>query len=489
MSSIIGRTLEKKELEEVFNSNEAELVAVYGRRRVGKTYLIKNYFQLKKCVYFQTTGIYKGSLSEQLTRFAKEIGETFYGMASIKTPINWMDAFDELTRAFTHAPKNKKILLFFDELPWMATRKSGVISALEYFWNRHWVSNSKIKLIVCGSAASWIIKKIIKNKGGLHNRVTRKIRLLPFNLHDTLLFLKHIDYPCDHQQVLKLYMIMGGIPFYLKQLKKNYSIDQNIEQLFFNPDGLFFDEFDEIFSSLFENSDQYKELITLIAACKDGISRMTLEEKSKLTSKGGRLTRRLEDLENAGFISSYIPFGHKKLGIFYRINDEYCYFYLRWLDSIKKQLKIDRGKGFWKKTSKTPEYYNWMGYAFENVCYKHISQIKKALEIEPFSLSSPWRYVPRKGSRENGAQIDLLFDRDDKAITICEIKYTELPYSIDKQCAENLTRKIEVFMRITRSNKQIFLAIISANDIKKSIYSEEIVNNVVTSKDLFEKEE
>jgi len=489
MNDIIGRSLEKKELEEIFNSNDAEFVAVYGRRRVGKTYLIKNFFQMKKCIYFQTTGIYNGSLSEQLTRFAKEIGETFYGMASIKVPINWMDAFDELNRAFTRVPKNKKIVVFFDELPWMATRKSGVVSALEYFWNRYWVSNSKIKLIVCGSAASWIIKKIIKNRGGLHNRVTRKMRLLPFNLHDTFLFLKNIPYQCNQQQALKLYMIMGGVPFYLKQLKKNYSIDQNVEKLFFNSDSLFFDEFDEIFSSLFENSDQYKELITLIASCKDGISRKTLEEKSKLTGKGGRLTRRLEDLENAGFISSYIPFGHKKLGIFFRINDEYCYFYLRWIEAIKNNLKQDRGKGFWKKTCKTPEYFNWMGYAFENVCYKHIPQIKKALDIEQFSFSSSWRYVPRKGSEEKGAQIDLLFDRDDKAITICEIKYTELPYAIDKQCADNLMQKIQVFKKITHTNKQIFLAIISANDIKKTMYSEKMINGIVTNNDLFANEE
>ena len=323
-----------------------------------------------------------------------------------------MDAFEELTNAIKKSPKNRnrKIVLFFDELPWMATRKSGVISALEYFWNRYWVDDPRIKLIVCGSAASWIIKKIIKNRGGLHNRVTRKIRLIPFNLHETFLFLKHIGYQCNRQQALKLYMVMGGIPFYLKQIKKNYSVDQNIDKLFFNSNGLLFDEFDEVFSSLFDHSDQYRELITLIASYKDGVSRSTLEEKNKLTGAGGRLTRRLEDLENAGFISHYIPFGHKKLGVFSRINDEYCYFYLKWIKAIKHILKQDRTTKFWKKIINTPEYFNWMGYVFENSCYKHIPQIKKALSLDDSSLFSPWRYIPRKGSQESGSQIDLLFD-------------------------------------------------------------------------------
>lgn len=489
MDSIVGRRAEKQELEDAYNSNEAELIAVYGRRRVGKTFLIKNFFQTKKCFFFQTTGIYKGSLEEQLTRFIKEIGDAFYNNASIKVPASWMEAFDALTIAIKQIPKNKKIVLFFDEMPWMASRKSGLISALEYFWNRYWVNDKRIKLVVCGSAASWIIRKIIKNRGGLHNRVTRKIKLLPFNLYETTLFLKKLGYICDYHQTLKIYMIFGGVPFYLKQLKRNYSIDQNIDKLFFNPNGLLFDEFYEVFSSLFDDSEQYRELIILITSYREGISRRALEEKNKLTGKGGRLTKRLEDLENAGFISSYISFGHKKLGVFYRISDEYCYFYLRWIQAIKNQLKRDRASKFWKKLINTPEYFNWMGYVFENICYKHIPQIKKALEIDESSLSSPWRYTPRKGSDEKGAQIDLLFDREDKAITICEIKYTDAPYILDKQSAELLERKINIFKKVTRTNKQIFLAFISANGMKKTTYSQAIVNNIITLNELFEKEE
>ncbi len=487
MSSIIGRINEKIELEDAYKSNEAEFIAIYGRRRVGKTYLIRSFFQDKKGKYFQTTGIYKGSLDKQLSRFAKELGNTFYGGAHLKAPTDWMTAFDELTRAITQIRGKEKIILFFDELPWMATRKSGILSAIEYFWNRYWSNDPRIKLIVCGSSASWIIKKIIKNRGGLHNRVSRKINLVPFDLHDSSLYLKHLGYSCTHQQICKLYMVMGGIPFYLKNIKKRYSIEQNVDNLFFQSNGMFFDEFDEVFNSLFENSEQYKEIINLIASYRDGVSRSLIDEKTKLISGGGSLTRRLENLEHAGFISSFVPYGHRKLGIFYRISDEFCYFYLRWVHPIKNQLKQGNIRRYWKDLVKKPEYFSWQGYAFENISYKHLSQIKKSLVIDESSLASPWRYVPRKGSKDQGAQIDLLFDRQDGAITLCEIKYTEQPFKIDKQYAQQLNRKLEVFKQITRTDKQIFISMITAGGLLESIYSDEMICKTVILEDLFQK--
>jgi len=482
---IIGRILEQAELEAAFASNEAELIAVYGRRRVGKTFLIKNFFQSKPCIYFQITGIYKGSLKKQLTEFAKQLGATFYRGASIKRAANWLEMFHELTRALTEAPPDQKIVLFFDEFPWLAARKSGVISALEYFWNQLWSDDNRIKLIVCGSSASWIIHKIIKNRGGLHNRITRKIKLLPFNLADTFSYLQHLHYSCDQLQTLKLYMVTGGVPFYLKNIKKNYSVDQNINHLFFNSNGPFFDEFDEVFSSLFDHSEQYKELITIITQYKDGISRKLLNKKNKLTGAGGRLTKRLEDLEYAGFITSYIPWGHKKYGIFYRISDDYCYFYLKWIEPIKTQLKKETATNFWKRIIATPEYYGWLGYSFENICYKHILQIKKALGIEEYSLAFPWRYIPKKNVPEDGVQIDLVMDRDDNAITLCEIKYSEKPFIIDKQLRNELQSKIDIFKKKTKTKKQIFFAMILSDGLKKTSHSETLIHSIVTLEDLF----
>ncbi len=365
---IIGRDIEKNELEEAYSSKKAELIAVYGRRRIGKTYLIKNFFKSKKCIYFQTIGIYKGTIETQLARFAKEIGETFYNGATLKPSNNWMEAFDELTKAIAQIPASKKVAVFFDELPWLATRKSGILPALEYFWNRHWSQDPRLKIIFCGSAASWIIKKIIKNRGGLHNRITRKLRLLPFNLYETSVYLKYIGYACNYQQMLKLYMTIGGIPFYLNNLKKNCSVDQNIDKLFFNATGLFFNEFDEIFSSLFDNAENYKALLMLIAEHKSGMPRSMIDD-SKIaiaTSKGGRLTQRLAGLEDAGFITTYLPFGHKKFGSYYRISDEYCYFYLKWISPIKANLKQREAIRYWKRIINTPAYFSWLGEPVNN---------------------------------------------------------------------------------------------------------------------------
>lgn len=485
MEQVIGRDPEKQILDTIYSSREAELVAVYGRRRVGKTYLVKHHFQAKKCVYFHITGIKKGAIKVQLERYTKVLGDVFYSGASIKTPDTWMNAFEELTNAIARLPKSRKVVLFFDELPWLANRKSGVLQAIEYFWNRYWVDDKRLKLILCGSSSSWMIDKIIKNRGGLHNRVTRKIKLMPLTLEESKVFIESQGMQLSQPQLLKLYMAIGGIPYYLKQLSKNHSIDQNINQLFFNSDGLFFNEFDEVFFSLFDEADAYKELVKIIAKSTSGILRNDLEKQNKLTGKGGYLSKRLDDLEAAGFITGYIPFEHKRRGTYYRISDEYCHFYLKWIEPVKAQLKQESNTHYWFSIANSPSYYAWTGYAFENICYKHIAQIRKALNIPSSALSSPWRYSPRAKSKESGAQVDLLFSRPDNSTTLCEIKYTDHQFVIDKQYAENLKNKRSVFIKVTRTRGQVFMAMISAGGVKKNKYSDELLSGIVTLDDLF----
>lgn len=487
MDLIIGRENEKKLLEEIYRSNSAEFVALYGRRRVGKTYLVKNFFQSKKCIFFQTVGLYQAPIEEQISRFMIELGNTFYEGAPLQIPQSWLEAFEVLNKAIESTPTNKKIVLFLDEFPWMATPRSGVTRALEYYWNRHWSYNSQVKLVICGSSASWIIHKIVKNKGGFHNRLTQKILLEPFNLHDTYAYLKHIGYKCSYYQATLLFMVIGGVPFYLKQIKKSLSVEQNINKLFFEKDSQLLNEFDEIFASLFDDSEAYRELVMLIASSKEGFSRKIIEDTNKLTGKGGRLTRRLEDLEYAGFISSYLPLGHKKRGVFYRVSDNYCYFYLKWIYPIKNQLKQNPNTPYWKRIVGMPDYYSWLGYAFENICYKHLSQIKNALGIEEYSLAAPWRYMPTKNDDHVGAQIDILFDRSDNAITVCEIKFTEKPFLIDKAYANILRNKVAVFEKIYKPKKQVFLAMICGGGLKENMYSEDLIQGKVVLEDLFKK--
>jgi len=486
MTQIIGRKQEQQELLEAFSSKNAEFVVVYGRRRVGKTFLIEEFFKKQKCTYFNVIGVQEGLLKEQLEEFAKAIGKTFYKGASIAASSTWMHAFEELTKAIEGLPKNNKVVLFFDELPWMVTRRSRMLQALDYYWNRHWSKYQNLKLVVCGSSASWIIKNIIHHRGGLHNRYTRSILLKPFSLFETKAFLQNKEIKLNDRQILQLYMVLGGIPHYLAQVKRGLSAAQNINYLCFRENGILFSEFDKLFKSLFEDAKTYIELIKIIAQVREGVSRALIEEQSKFSSKGGTLTDRLNDLELAGFIKSFLPTSHQRQGVYYRIVDEYSYFYLRWIEPIKHTLIAQElANNYWTDKAKMPEHLSWMGYAFESVCYKHLTQIRNALNIKASRVGA-WRYSPRGGTSESGAQIDLLFERDDGAITICEIKCTEQPFNINKEYYNQLLNKINIYKQVTRTSKQIFIAFISANGIKETVYSNELIDNTITLDNLFQ---
>lgn len=486
MGIIIGRKAEQKTLLNVMQSKNAEFVVVYGRRRIGKTYLIAQFFLKQNCLFFRATGIQNGKLKDQLKEFSKGIGHTFYKDASIAQPDSWMQAFEELTKAIENIDSTKKIIIFLDELPWMATRRSGILEALGYYWNQYWSNNERIKLIVCGSSASWIIKNIIYNKGGLHNRATNEILLKAFSLLECREFLQYQGIKFNDYQVLQLYAVMGGVPHYLKHVVRGQSAAENINNLCFRENGLLFSEFNKLFKSLFKNAKVYIELIKIIASTRQGLARTDIEKKSKLTTKGGTLTERLNDLELAGFIKSFLPFKSKEQGIFYRVFDEYVYFYLKWIEPEKQVLLgFDSSSEYFSEKMSTPEYFSWMGYTFESICYKHISQIRSALGISSGTRVGTWRYIPKRGSKEQGAQIDLLFERKDGAISICEIKCTEKSYVIDKAYYNFLLNKINIYKFATKTTKQIFVAFISAAGLKKNTYAEQIVDGVVTLADLF----
>jgi len=486
---LIGREPEQEILRDFFDSSRPEFLAIYGRRRIGKTYLIKQFFNKIECIFFTVTGVKDGKVSLQLKRFIKEIETVFYKGTEIKEGKNWFEAFDSLTEAIEKFTlREQRIVLFFDEFPWMATHRSGLLQALEYFWNHKWSNDSRIKLIICGSSASWIINKIINNKGGLHNRITRKIKLMPFDLEETNLFLQARDIKLNYKQITQLYMVTGGIPYYLLNLKTGFSSTQLIEQLAFQHNSLLLKEFDNLFASLFNNADDYVDLLRVIAKNRYGITQKELIKGSRKISRGGGAVRKLIELEEAGFIISFTPHLHYKRGIYYRLIDEYTLFYFDWIEPVRNTLqKESLEAGYWSVKQNSPKWHSWAGYAFEAICYKHLRLIRKKLNISPASISNGWRHVPTAKSKERGAQIDLLFDRDDDTITLCEIKYTHEPFIIDKEFAENLKRKIDVFKKKTRTKKQLFLAMISANDIKKTIYSEEMITGVVVLEDFFRK--
>ena len=486
MSKILGRLKEKELLNRLLKSKNAEFLALYGRRRIGKTYLVRNFFEEASCVFFHVTGLQEGKLEEQLELFTKQIGATFYNGANLAPRKRWMEAFEDLTNAIQTLPKNKKVVLFFDEFPWMVTKKSKLLQALDYYWNRYWVNDPRLKLIVCGSSASWIIKNIINNKGGLYNRITYSLKLEPFTLGETRSFLKNKGIPLNPQQVLSLYLVLGGVPHYLSRLNKGKSAAESIDELCFQTNGLLFGEFENLFKSLFHESEIYLKLCRTIAKYRYGIGQAQLIKESQIP-QGGRITQRLKELEDTGFIMSFIPYGHKEKGVSYKIIDEYTLFYFHWIEphlsAIRKQ---DRISGYWLSKSKTPGWRSWAGYAFEAVCYKHLPLIRRALHIDPGAEVGTWRYTPKKRQPdEEGAQIDLLFDRPDGIITLCEIKYTEQPFAIDKAYAKNLLNKIEIYQKHTRTKKQIFIAMITSGGLKPTLYSEDLITQHVGLEDLF----
>jgi uncharacterized protein len=482
MKPLVGREEETSILQQLLSSKQAEFIALYGRRRVGKTYLVQQYCT-KQGIYLECTGIKDGKLSEQLINFIKSFAATFYPGLALNKPKSWRDAFELLTTEIKKIPSSQKVIIFLDELPWLAKRKSLLLQSLDYFWNTQWNKLPNFKLIVCGSAASWMLEHLINAKGGLHNRITKSILLEPFTLGETKQFLINRGIKFTEKQVLDIYMVMGGVPFYLAQLQKSKSIAQNIQEICFKKDGLLFNEFPRLFKALFDKAELNLRIVREIAKLRYGIS--FTELANRVNQKvGGRFKTRLDELEAAGFIQSFLPYGRKKRDRYYRIIDEYTLFYLKWIEEIAINKSMPRGNNYWIGIAKSPSWQSWSGYTFEMICYKHADKIIHALKLNNIScLINHWRYIPKQ--QEPGAQIDLLLDRDDNAITLCEIKYSKEPYVIDKSYAQILLNKIEVLQKNIQANKQIFVIFITASGLKTNAWSQELINDVVELKMLF----
>ena len=479
MEHIIGRKEEIHLLEDSLKAKGAGLIAVYGRRRVGKTFLIHTYFQDR--LAFELTGMYGASLKAQLLQFSKAMQTATGSALSLKPPENWVEAFHALEQSLEGRSKAKKWVIFLDEFPWLDSRKSGFLSAFEHFWNT-WASRQpNLLVVICGSAASWMIRNIVNNKGGLHNRITQKLRLLPFTLSETDAYLKSLGCKLDRYQVLQIYMAFGGIPQYLKNVGKGSSAAQVIEKACFTKDGLLTGEFNNLYGSLFEIADNHIKAVKALAATPKGLTRQEIIDVCGLSS-GGRASLMLEELEESGFIKSVLPYDKTSRDAIYRLIDEFSIFYLKFMDKSKSS-----GKDTWIKVSASPAYKIWSGMAFEAVCLKHVDQIKKALGIHGIqSEESTWRFVPGKGKKEKGAQIDLLIDRKDRCINLCEMKFYTGEFSIDKSYAGELEQKLEVFAEKTKTKKTLFLTMITAYGVKDNDYSDRLIQKSLRMDALFD---
>jgi hypothetical protein len=477
METIVGRIAEIALLREVLETPEAELIAVYGRRRVGKTYLIRNVYEREMLV--EITGIKNADLAGQLDNFCATLTAAFQLPTEIAVPKNWLHAFRVLIQLLETRPKNTKKVLFFDEFPWMDTPRSGFLAAFDHFWN-NWASRQKhLVVVICGSAASWMIQNVVKNKGGLHNRLTRRIRLLPFNLYETEQFLQRKGLHYDRYQILQLYMATGGIPHYLKEIRAGFSLTQAIGNLCFTKDGLLRDEFSSLYASLFDAADKHVSIVRALAGKPTGMTRTELMAAVGLSSGGG-LSRLMEELEESGFISAYVPFQKNTKDALFKLSDEYSLFYLKFIEGSKAA-----GESVWLAKSNSAAYRAWSGLAFENICLKHVAQIKQGLSIGGvYTEESAWRYSPKDGSE--GTQIDLLLDRADHCINLIEIKFYRSELSLDKKDAYNLAQKRRIFQDITKTRKTVFITLMTTFGAKKNEYYLNHVQNQLEMGCLFE---
>ena len=468
----IARERECAELQRCLDSGRSELVIVYGRRRVGKTFLIERFFNDK--YDFKFVGARNLSTRAQLANFARSLKK--YGAQDVKPFANWADAFYALENYLETLPTDKKKVVFFDEMPWVDSFRSDFVSSLEYFWNSWAVSQRNILFVATGSATSWMMDKLVANKGGLHGRITSRIHVTPFTLHEVEEYMRGIGSNWDRMQILQSYMLLGGVPFYYSLIRSSDSLAQNIDRLFFLEDGALRLEFDELYHALFSNADLYIEVVKLLCEHKSGL---TFSEISKaIHFEGGKLTRVLLNLERCDFIEKWAQYGNKKREARYRMIDFYTIFYYKFIESNSY-----KDSHWWSNNLDSRSISSWMGNAFEQVCMAHHRQIKDKLHIDSMATSI---YTWHKKSDEElpGAQIDMIIERADRIIHLCEMKFSENKYAITKDYEMKLRERAGIFKMATGNKKALVHTFITTYGVVDGKHHS-IVHSEVTMDDLF----
>lgn len=454
-------------------SERSEFVVVYGRRRIGKTFLVRRFF--KDNYAFSFVGKHEMRREQQLTEFAKELMR--YSHSTFVPQLkNWTEAFDALQRLLeTYGIPDKKVV-FFDEMPWMDTPKSDFVSALENFWNGWANMRDDIVLVACGSATSWMVDKLLHNQGGLFNRITQKIYLRPFKLSEMEQYLDEKHFGWNRYQIAQCYMILGGIPFYLTLLNPKLSLLSNIDELFFaDAHAMLRTEYNELYSTLFKRPDNYFAVIRMLTERKEGFTRKEISEKTKLG--GAALSKILSDLEQCDFIFSYARYGNAKNNAIYRIKDFYTLFYYKYVNGIDTKDSLR-----WTHLSSTPQVSSWQGFSFELLCLLHLDEIKKALGIDRIlNDASAWR----SKQPEQNTQIDLVIERADHNINLCEMKFSSGMYAIDKGYEQKLRERMSIFLAETMTRCSTRITLVTTYGVLQNKHSG-IVNDEVLLDDLFE---
>lgn len=474
---MIGRKSQKKIMERFLSRKKSAFIAITGRRRVGKTYTVEQVYGKYFCL--RITGIQDADMQTQINNFTLKIAE-YSGLPIITPPNNWQEVFALLKTYLKTLSKNRKQVVFIDELPWVATKRSGFVQLLAHFWNDYLSKEKHFILVICGSATSWITEKIVNDKGGFHNRLDQTIKLKPFTLRETKEFLESKKIRWTDQAISELYMVMGGIPYYLEQLTKGESVNQAIARLCFDENGILNNEYDNLYKALFEHSENHEAIVHALATSHHGLTRKQIITKSKV-QEGGPYTRAINDLLVSGFVEEVIPFGRTKRGALYRLVDEYSVFYHKFISKNKK-----KGKGIWTILYSSQQYKIWTGYAFENLCQRHISEIKDVLGISGIYTE---HFSFRKQADSNsisGFQIDLIIDRKDNSINLCECKFYNTEFIINKDYASKLRNRKQNFIKSTKTKKIVFNTLITNYGVVENEHYHDAIDVNLTISDLMQ---
>lgn len=482
---IVAREKEQAELERLMNESTAQLLAVYGRRRTGKTFLIREYFD--DDFAFKHTAVSPIELQEkgegeliyrvQLNEFAVSLQK--YGSSDTTPIVDWFDAFHRLEALLDSRRKKKKIVVFIDELPWLDTPRSGFLSAFEHFWNNWGSGKHNLLLIVCGSATSWMLDNLINNKGGLYGRYTCEMHIHPFVLNETERYLQWRGVTFDRYDIVQTYMLTGGVAYYLSYFKPGLSLAQNVDELFFSDGGFLQKEYDRLFTSLFADHVGFRRIVETLSGNRYGLTRDAISEKTGV-AKGGTLSNMLKALVQSDLVSTYLNYGESKKKMYYKLTDMFCLFYLGFV-----QRNPTTNRTFWNDNQNSPRLNSWRGRAFEDVCFVHQQQLKRAVGIDGVQTEIyPWHSSGDAAS--TGAQIDMLIDRADRVMNLCEIKFMQSVFAISKDYNERIRAKISSLIEMTGGKRNVVVTLVTTFGLKTNMYSG-CVQRVVTMDELFGK--
>jgi uncharacterized protein len=471
---IVGRTQEIKLLQRLKEDRESSFLAVYGRRRIGKTYLVRQFFA--KSIVFECSGLHQKEFSQQLENFWLAINEAQPANATAIPPKSWLQAFSLLKSCLNRLEGPEKKVVFLDEISWFETPRSGFLAALDNFWNQYCTKRDDIILVICGSAASWIIQKVINDRGGLHNRITHRLQLLPFTLKETQAYLASRHVKMDTKDLALLYMCIGGIPFYLKDVQSGWSTPQILDHLCLGPQAILKNEFQNLYASLFKNHALHEKIVAALASKNKGLTRNELIKVAE-TKSGGDLTLALDELQQCGFVKIIYPINKKKEDCLFRLMDEFSLFYYKFLQQ-------GQTNNSWALITEKQSFKVWAGYAFENLCFKHIPQIKQALGISGV-VTNEYSYVFKGDEYHNGVQIDLMIERADNCINMLELKFHNKEFVISKAYEQEMREKVATFKNRAKLRKGVFVTMLSVYGVAKNQHYLSVVNNQIMLDDLF----